>query len=428
MITTRSTLASLTLLLAFNPAQAVTVQAPMGGSGIGLMRTAELMDAGEFALTLSGTGLEYGANSSHTAASFAVAQPTFSYGLGGWGEIHLTTPYQFSSINNGNSVDGLLDPQFVLKLGNGREEGGDFATAITLFGSLATGDEKKGVVSGDYSVGGELNLSTWFGSSAIHLNLGYEQSDYKLSASGPISTEKHTVALGFDTALSDYTSLFIQSSAYKDIDSSDNSALLAVGIQHLYSDNLALQVGYGQGFSRDRSDPESLLFATLTYAPHGKNRQRYFSSVSSEDPLTVAKTNQQIIAELNEKVDELGKKVNELEDILIHVDKSAVLKLPLASPPRTEVLNTSSDPQLVDYVVKQLNGAGVSLVGVRTPTDLKEQRTWIYYRKGFAREAVTLGREIKGTQIVVKRPLPDGIDIQIVIGETLGKLGDPVPR
>lgn len=413
---------SLSLLILVAPSYATTTQTVYGGSGIGLLRTAELMEQGEWAISFSATGAEYSSSGSLSGVVDTVASPSISYGMSDWAEINLVMPYQYGNARYGRSGKGMLDPRLILKLGTGREAGDEYSAAITLFGSIATGDEAEGVVSGDYSSGVELQLSKWLDNSAIHLNLGFEQSDNVLGAGGPVRTDKYTVALGFDAALSERTTLFLQSRASSEVDTSDDNMLLTMGVHFTYNDSIALQAGYGQGFPRDRSEPESLLFANLSYAINGRNKPRYLASRDNGLFIALEQQNNR----LGREVTELGSKVDELEDALVHHDKSLVLKLPLVSAPRTEVLNLSSNPQIVEHVMAKLRHAGVTLVGVRTPENLSDRRTWIYYREGFAREAVTLGQQIDGIQVVVKRQLPEGIDIQVLIGETLGKNGDPV--
>jgi hypothetical protein len=70
----------------------------------------------------------------------------------------------------------------------------------------------------------------------------------------------------------------------------------------------------------------------------------------------------------------------------------------------------------------QLAQAGAQVVNIRKPANATEKRTWIRYREGFSDEAVELGHRIDGTQVVVRHPLPEGVDIQILIGDELGSL------
>ncbi|HEX9802220.1 MAG TPA: LytR C-terminal domain-containing protein [Gammaproteobacteria bacterium] len=419
----RKTLIGLSAMLAFSPVHAVTMQAAGGGSGVGLMRTAELMDAGEFAFTLGETMAGYAATGAHPETLNTLTVPALSYGIGGWGEVHLTAPYLIASPEIGSKLDGMADPQLLFKFGLLHPDNpGGFSSALTLFSSITRGDEDAGVVSGDANFGGELNFSNRFDNGALHLNLGYEKTDLPVRSANPLRTEKYTAGVGIETALSSTTTLFAESTGYTEVDSDNHNLILTAGLQFTPSRNLGIQVGYGQGFPRDRSEPESLLLFGLTYSPNGSSKRRFASAGDMEGYRTLETRN----AELSGRVVDLNAKVDDLENRLAVVESSAVQEeaasVPLTTAPRVEVINASRNPVLVQQVMDQLAQAGAQVVNIRKPANATEKRTWIRYREGFSDEAVELGHRIDGTQVVVRHPLPEGVDIQILIGDELGSL------
>jgi len=400
------------------------MQTPAGGSGQGLLRTAEIMDPGEFSVSLGGTLSDYSTAGGVPSTLGTVGVPALSFGFGGWGEMHLTTPYLYLSRSGAKNIKGMLDPQLILKLGPGRPDMEGFSSAFTLYGSAGSGDEGEGIVSGDPTIGAELNLSNWFENGAFHLNFGYEKSDGTARSGAPVRTKKYTGGIGIEKALSNSTIFFVQADGFRNPDSKDNNVVLATGFQYIASKNLGIQVGYGQGFPKSRSEPDSLMLFGLTYSPNGQKKQRYSAAGALGDFSELERRDQA----LEKRVDALDSKVEGLETRFTSVPADA--KAEPVEPeekagdtsgdlPRVEVVNASSNRALVQQVLEQLNGAGANVVNLRKAAS-KETETWIKYREGFSEEAVALGHLIDGNQIVVQRSLGDGIDIEVVVGDTLG--------
>jgi hypothetical protein len=420
----------LSALLAVSPAFAVTMQSSSGGSGLGLMRTAEVMDAGEFALSLGGTMSSYRAKGllPDTVDTFTV--PSLSYGIGGWSEVHLTVPYITASPSGFTNADGMADPQLIVKFGRAKQDDIGFSTAVTLFGSLSRGDKNAGVVSGDTQYGLELNLSNRFNNGAVHFNLGYEKTDAPVRITNPVRVEKYTAAFGAETALSSSTNLFVESTGYHTVDTNDNNLILTAGLQFTPTPSLGIQLGYGQGFPRSRSEPESVVLANLTYSPNARPKQRYSAVGNMEEYRALEGQT----AELSSRVTDLDLKVNSVETRLAAVETKPVpmaTTTPMASPapmisaapvstgPRVEVVNASSNPAVVQRVMAQLQRAGAQVVNSRKQART-ERTTSILYRDGFSHEAINLGHKIDGSQIVAKRKLAEGVDIQVLIGNRIG--------
>ncbi len=403
-------------LLAITPAYAVTMQTPIGGSGLGLMRTAEIMDSGEFAFSLGGNMAEYSASGAAPETTSSTRAPALSLGMGGVSEVHFTGPYLSTTPDAGWGVEGWMDPQMILKLGSPRPKHEGFASAVTVYGSIGKGDENKAAVSGEPTLGAELNFSNWFDNGALHFNLGYEESDTTVRNKAPINTIKYTAAIGAEKALSNTTTIFVQSTADMDIDANDDKNLIfAAGFQYTPSKNFGLQLGYGQGFPKNRSEPDSIFFLGLTFSLNGQRKQRY-SSIQNNDALIAVKSqNEELsnhVTHLNNKVDELETRIAGIESAPAPEEPMVTADEPATTLPRVEVVNASRKPE----VLNQLKHLGANVVNTRKTENTSEKRTWIRYREGFGKEAVSLGKKIDGTQIVVKRHLEDGVDIQIVIG------------
>ncbi|MCW8827660.1 MAG: transporter [Gammaproteobacteria bacterium] len=410
----RYTLA-LSALAALTPAHASSPQSINGGSGMGILNTSEIMATGDHALSL-GAGIT---SRGTPLGSGQTLTPSLNMGFGDMGEVFLSVPHTTFDPDGGSSVSGVGDPRLGLKLGITQPEGNGFASAVSLFGTLGVADEDDGIASGEGNYGVELHLSNWHDGGAVHFNIGYEESDSMVSTGLIEPHAKVTAALGVEQALSSTTTLFAQSSAYIDRDANDDKNLLvALGLHYAPSRNLGLQFGYGRGVPDDRSEPESLLFAGVSWSPNSRRPSRYVDYNDPERVESIEGQQQQLdhrVTNLDTRVDNIGQRVE-------HIEQSTSVDAGDAFPAhaRIEVVKVSSNPTVINRIMDQLKQANANIVNVRELSNTSEETTWIHYRTGFSEAAITLGHRLDGNQIVVNRPLPPGIDIQLLIGDTLG--------
>ncbi len=126
------------------------------------------------------------------------------------------------------------------------------------------------------------------------------------------------------------------------------------------------------------------------------------------------------VASLNTRVEELETRIATLE---APPEKAAEAVTPAPSTestddasPHIEVINASSNPALMPQVLGQLEQLGANVMNVQRQATTTEKKTWILYREGFGAEAVSLGEKLEGIQIVVRRSMKEGVDIQVVVG------------
>ena len=104
-------------------------------------------------------------------------------------------------------------------------------------------------------------------------------------------------------------------------------------------------------------------------------------------------------------------------------DAKMVAPVPVMAKPegklRVEIVNHSSDPKLQDRIAKRLQDKGY--IVVRTlRAKAKLARTHVYYKNGYAEQAVTLGHSLPRNQIVLKSAdLADDVELRLVLGDDL---------
>ncbi len=88
-------------------------------------------------------------------------------------EFSLILPYIFGRPDTPSGVDGWGDISFIMKHLVIAEDGKIPALLLRMALKLPTGDEEKGLGTGDTNVGFSGILTKGFGSATVHLNLGY---------------------------------------------------------------------------------------------------------------------------------------------------------------------------------------------------------------------------------------------------------------
>ena len=390
------------------PTFAAAPQTLGGGTGLGIMHNADILAGGEYALSL-GLGI---ASYDTPGASSISATPSFAMGFADMGEVYLSAPYLSVKPDVGDDITGMGDTRIGAKFAISQPEGNGLATAVSLFAGFGNGDDE--LTSGDSSYGVELNLSNWYDGGGLHFNIGYEESD-ALGANE--AHGKITAGLGIEHALSGSTTLYAQSNAFIDRDDdNDENLLVALGLHYSPSNDFGMQVGYGRGVPDGRSEPESLVFASITYSP-GSSPSRY---AGYNDPQRIKAVEGQQ-SQLDSRVDNLNSRVHDMDERIARIESVATVEgVTFPTNARIEVVKASGNPEVVNRIMGQLKEANARITQVRSLDGVKEDTTWIKYRAGLSDAAIAVGHSLDGNQIVVQRPLPPGVDIQIVIGNTLG--------
>lgn len=85
---------------------------------------------------------------------------------------------------------------------------------------------------------------------------------------------------------------------------------------------------------------------------------------------------------------------------------------------KIQIVNESGVDGLAQHYQQQLQAKGYNVVQSDEVGQMAHQQTYIYYRPGYADQAVAIGHQIPNNQVVLQSTtLPDGVDILIMLGQ-----------
>lgn len=427
-------------------AQAITPQSIYGGSGLGLISTAEVLPDGESSYSFSGQVEEYN-NALTPGTSDLHMEAIFSYAtsFGGHTEIGFVAPYSiYASASSGLSyagsrgLKGFIKHSFTEPF---RNEG--TGVSISAFGNIFPAMASPDFSDGQSIVGTELHYSHWTQTTGFHLNLGYATGPVWQEAALPVfvTDAKFTLTAGMEVGISNALTFSLQALASQAVTTSDENIIISPLFSYAMSKKVNMQLGLASGLS-DRSSPATNFFFAWNYSPGSKDRSRYSITGTSDQ---LYQQNNDILS----KLDSIDIRLSQMESRL-NVPVSTQTRTPdataalqavekpvqMAAPAivinsassegaagllSIEVINTTRNKRAADRISKSLTDAGYRVVSVKTVLDNKLDRSVVHYYSGLSDDAKKIGHLFPGNQIIVKRELPDGVDFRFYIGHDLEK-------
>lgn len=308
-----------TTLLFVSGAYAATPQSMVGGSGIGFMRTAQVMHEGESSWSLNmGHDLYASTVIPGTSASLSQAQLGYATSIGGHTELGLNIPYAFYSPDvTGTTLDnGTKDVRGFLKHSltyPGKQDG--FGAAISAYASISPGNAASNVSSGQPSYGAELNISHWSQQTAIHFNIGSGTEDVWDETGTPAfaSDRLLNVGLGIEIGLSNALGMTIEGLISQSTTTEQVNSLWGVVFQYMPSKRWAFTLGGGASMPTGTNFPTTSMTLGMTYSAKGQYQSRYTQAADYVDYYKLSR-------ELQEKVEALSSQVENLERRLERTD------------------------------------------------------------------------------------------------------------
>lgn len=419
------------------PSQAATEQTLYGGSGIGVMRTAEMMLPGEFTYNIRGSMFEYELGGATTEVD-STAYVGISFGMGEYMEIGFSAPYQMSFTGGAPAVVGGVMPlQGYVKMSfTGYVERG-FASGLTLYGSYAPSTPSIYVSSGINNYGMELNFSHFGERSAVHMNIGYGSLDDRVQTGTGAglgsynNTNTYYGQLGMEMYLNESLKASFTMTGSTTASLNENVSI-ATGFHYIATPKTIITLGTNTGFPTNRSNPQTGYYVVFTYSPNGQlKREPNFK----KDLSKLEQQNQRIenkLTELDKKLDEMNSKLEQQQqsgDMAQQgggaamaegdgVDSGEVSPLDQNGKQgngiRVIVINASGKDGMGGKVADMLRAKGYEVVAVES-MDETTPATWIHYNTGFSKQAVELDGLFPGNQHVVRRDI-NHADIIIIVG------------
>lgn len=425
-----------------NSVYAITPQSIYGGSGLGLIRTAEVLPHGESSTSFAGQVEEYnnvltpGTTDLHIEAMFSYATS-----FGGHTEVGFVAPYSIYSpgtagisYSGSRGMKGFFKHSFTEPVLN---EG--VGLAFTLYGDLYPTANEPTMMGGEPVYGTEIHISHWTQTTGFHLNLGYAKDYVWQEAAVPmyVTDDKATLSAAVEVGISDAMTFSLQGLASQALASGDENILLSSLFSYAMSNKLNMQLGIATGLS-DRSNPAQTFFFAMNYSPDSKSRSRYSVTGTSEQ---LYQQNTNILSKLDAIDQRLAQMELRLDASIPNQSNTQTMKSSQTAQMQDntaagigvmhsteddgswaiEIINTTRDKQAASRISKKLTDAGYRIVSRKTVIDNKLDRSVIHYFSGLSEDAKKIGHLFPGNQIVVKRELSDGVDFRFYIGRDLVK-------
>jgi len=334
------------------------------------------------------------------------------------------------------------------------------AVAITLYGSILSTPATKGVGSGSDNYGISFDYTSTLGSFKFLSNLGLEASDaitVTSATSGSFAVDgKMFWSMGLVMPSSDTSSFNLGLEVKNDLSTNQSSVNFLPSYTYT-SPNKELRYHIGLGYNLNPADnlPSGALFMGVNYSFVSPNKHiaelehRIDILQGMVDNLTTSQASQDTdLALVDQRYNYLyendlpiiskrvGGTEKRLDAVELEQKKLAAMKTmpaPKAArkslpPPvvmhdkgkmRVEIINRSGDPKLSERIASRLKKKGYVVVASKSAKN-SLKHSYVYYRNGYAKQAVALGHSLPKNQFVNKSAnLPKDVDLRLVIGDDL---------
>lgn len=237
-----------------------------GGSGLTIMRTAEIIDKNTAALSMSGSLDTFRKTGGDSHVTDITAIPNVNYGMSDNLEIGLGIPILY---NLDESAAGLRFSRAMAKYRFINRPGQGVAVAATAYGTVGASNDDS-IASGSRNYGAELNTSfseLFDPVINLHITLAYEKADIRRLTQDNTYQRNENMRLetGIATAVSTAVTLSVEI-LYSQARSGDDNLLLVPGLRYTPFNNLGILFGAGFGLPKDRSQPQYRLLTGLSYS------------------------------------------------------------------------------------------------------------------------------------------------------------------
>ena len=412
-------------------ANAVTSQSISGGSGVGLMRTAEIMPQGESVWFLNSKMDNYDSKTTPgESALFLESSLGYAQSLGKQMEFSVLVPFAYYTPASSSNISysDLRDVRGIFKYNlNPYIPGQGPSYAISVHASLLPGSDTSEISSAETLYGVELNISHWQQDTGIHFNLAYENAEIWSEATIPVFVTDNILkgSFGVEKAISNDLTFSLQGIGSRTMDTQDENFLLSGLFSYAMSKNLLFSFGGAFGIPSDRSEPGDSFYFNFSYSFNGKSKSRY----TMFDQAVTASLGSAESGEVMEKLDLIDYRISKLENkspnqplLIPKVSKKTSKSVAVAKGKSytVEIIVPTGKNLAAMKVFNHLKVSGYQVVSRHTTMAIQE-RTYIFYKTGMHKEAVHIGHGLEGNQTVLNDVLPKGIDIQLLLGRDLLK-------
>lgn len=470
-------LRTITITLSLFSAMTAYADLPMEGhTGIFMMRGADTLAPGDYSYSVGMVSNQLPITGTGTYYFIHDFMFNFNQGINERLEFGLGFPQRFSSANPTWQI-AQLNTSLKYRLKGSREEGQ--VLSLTWYTSMFPAPAAAGLGTGTRNAGLELNYTQFGPMRDVHLNYGIEQVDNVSVAAGPVITFTNTAKLywkmGMEQRVNEHTSYVLGTSMHLDFVSF--SSQMMVGAAYRYRNEptgFSYTVGVSYNVLRTADEPRFRYMIGLNYkldSPKSKmynmeqrlqqmeaslqrmennmqQQQQQMNQMQSQDQALYEQelpAIRQEISNLRNEMTEMQGEQQAMAGAIENLGQAPVVALtpppapepPAAAPeveapveeappvvavlpnlPRVQIVNESGVAGLGDRYAGQMAEKGYPVVETNEVEGKSNKTTYIYYRPGFAEQAIEIGHTMPRNQIVLQsKTLPDGVDVLIVLGE-----------
>lgn len=296
---------------------AATPQSWIGGSGIGYMRTAQVLKEGESSWFLNNGVEQLGSSVPATTATLSQSSMGYATSMGGHTEIGLLLPYaNYTASPAASAVSGMRNTLSYLRHSisdSNKVEG--FGTVLTLYSTILPGNAATNVTSGTPSFGAELNFSHWSKNSAIHLNVGTDTTDvWDQSGTPPFASDALLkTSLGIEWGVTEALGMTIQALTAQSASSSTTDMHMAVVFQYMPSEHWAFTLGSGVGMPSANVHGDTSIILGMTYSGNSQLRSRYSRTIDFSEQYNATKELTQTVDSMNSRIEQIDNRLQKTE-------------------------------------------------------------------------------------------------------------------
>lgn len=344
------------------------------------------------------------------------------------------------------------------------------AVAVTLYGGVLSADASKGVGSGLDNFGLSFDYTNTFsGRNKVHSNLGVEHGDALTvisSTSGSFDVnDKMFWRVGLEFPFGETNSFDLGLAVTNNFTTNTSSAMLMPSYSYLSRDRqLRYNIGIGYNTTPDTNLPIASAYIGMSYRfvspnKHIADLEKRINLMQMQlDDLSTSQARQDTdLALIDQRYNYLydndlpivGKRLDNAEKRIDNLEKRqqslAAMKAKILATPRVtaqpkmsvkaapavpvemgkggkltvEIINRSGDAALLKRISNRIKQKGYDVVMSKSSNSLLKQ-SYVYYRNGYAKQAVTLGHALPKNQIVSRSAhLPKGVDLKLELGADL---------
>lgn len=331
------------------------------------------------------------------------------------------------------------------------------AVSFTVYGGILAADPASGLGSGESNYGISFDYSNKIGRSVIHSNIGIENSD-AISITAPATatfspSSKIFWRLGSEMRYSDTSSFNLGIELGTDLENVGTTTSILLPSYTYNSTDKHLRYTLGLGYNLQAMDnlPASSVYIGMNYNLESPNKKmsrlerrlaqlegmlnNFTTSQSSQDN-SLALMDERLNYLYNTDIPTYNGRIDSVEKRLAGLKQPSLVHAPVVKKPKmaamgglkkspgksmkVEIINRTGSKKLAQRISNRLKKKGYIVVRIIDDKKKRLNRSYVYYQKGYDKQAVNLGHSLPKNQIIGRSgSLGKDVNLRLVIGNDL---------